>query len=117
MRNKNKIDIDFNRLIPADDEEFSLPLDLTDIIYICREYSKMGFNIQNQVDNILEEGIENSINKGIVKKENIPQIKQFLKAVSSNRLLGDAADQSDECLNLIKQFEYKHNVYFNLKVN
>ena len=35
------------------DEEYSIPLDISDIISICREYNKLGWQIQNQVENIL----------------------------------------------------------------
>lgn len=99
------------------DEEFSIPLDISDIISICREYNKLGWQIQNQVENILEVGIEESIKSGIVKKESLPHIKSFLRAIGSNAYFGDAGSQANDCIQLILEYEDKYKVSYISKSN
>jgi hypothetical protein len=60
--------LELKESIEDKEEEFSIPLDISDIINICREYNKLGWQIQNQVENILEVGVEESIKSGIVRK-------------------------------------------------
>lgn len=93
-----------------DDELFSIPLDISDIINICREYNKLGWQIQNQVENILEVGVEESIKNGSVRKESLPHIKAFLHCISQNPYFGDAGTQALDALDLIKTYEVKHHV-------
>ena len=92
------------------EEEYSIPLDISDIISICKEFNKLGWQIQNQVENILEVGVEESIKSGIVKQQSLPYIKSFLYAVSKNAYFGDAVAQAKECINLISEYEgiYRH---------
>jgi hypothetical protein len=92
------------------EEEYSIPLDISDIINICREYNKLGWKIQSQVENILEVGVEESIKQGIVHKESLPQIKSFLKSISRNAYFGDAVSQSNDCITLIKEYELLNKV-------
>lgn len=100
---------------PADktqDDEFSIPLDISDIINICREYNKLGWQIQTQVENILEVGVEESIKNGNVKKESLPAIKAFLVCITDNPYFGDAVSQALDCLSLIKGYENKHQISY-----
>jgi hypothetical protein len=90
------------------DEEFSIPLDISDIISICREYNKLGWQIQNQVENILEVGVEESIKTGCVKRESLPHIKSFLRSITTNAYFGDATAQAEDCIQLINQYELSH---------
>jgi len=94
------------------DEEYNIPLDISDIITICREYNKLGWQIQNQVENILEVGVEESIRSGNVRKESLPHIKQFLTRICENAYFGDAVSQAQDCIELIRQYEEKHNVKY-----
>lgn len=87
------------------EEEYSIPLDISDIISICQEYNKLGWQIQHQVENILEYGIEESITKGIVKKESLSHIKNFLRAICKNPYFGDAGSQANDCIVMIESFE------------
>lgn len=87
------------------DDEYSIPLDISDIISICREYNKLGWQIQSQVENILEVGVAESIKNGIVKKESLPHIKSFLLSISKNAYFGDAVSQADDCIQLIQEYE------------
>lgn len=87
------------------EEEFSIPLDISDIISICREFNKLGWQIQNQVETILEIGVEESINSGVVKQQSLPHIKNFLYAISKNAYFGDAVAQAEECISLITEYE------------
>jgi hypothetical protein len=98
------------------DEEFSIPLDISDIINICREFNKLGWQIQNQVENILEIGVEESIKSGFVKQQSLPHIKSFLKAICQNPYFGEAILQAKEVIYLISEFESKNkdkNISFN----
>jgi hypothetical protein len=96
------------------EEEFSIPLDISDIISICREYNKLGWQIQNQMETILENGVEDSIKNGIVKKEALPHIKDFLKRIYDNGYFGDASSQAQDCIELIKQYEGPPQLRLNL---
>jgi hypothetical protein len=91
--------------MPETQEEYSIPLDISDIINICQEYSKLGWNIQNQMNSILEHGIEESIKDGILTKEALPHIKDFMKAICNNVYFGDSCDQSLEIIQLIELFQ------------
>lgn len=91
-----------------DNDEYSIPLDISDIITICREYNKLGWQIQNQVENILEVGVEESIKSGNVKKESLPHIKSFLQQIMKNAYFGDAVSQANDCIRLIQEYEDKH---------
>lgn len=86
-------------------DEYSIPLDISDIINICREYNKLGWMIQNQVENILEVGIEEAIKSGNIKKESLPHIKAFLSRICENYCFGDASSQAQDCIELINQYE------------
>lgn len=90
------------------DEEYSIPLDISDIISICREYNKLGWQIQNQVESILEAGIEESITSGVVKRESLPHIKHFLQSICRNAYFGDAVSQAHDCITLIVEYEFRN---------
>lgn len=102
--NKKNSQVSFH-LNQNNEEIYDIPLDISDIINICREYNKLGWHIQSQIENILEVGVEESIKTGLVKKSSLPHIKQFLKAITSNSYFGDAVSQSEECLSLINDYE------------
>lgn len=92
------------------EEEFSIPIDITDILNICKEYNKLGWQIQRQIENILEVGIEESIKSGLVKKESLSHIKNFLLAIGKNPYFGDAVSQAHDCINLISEYEEKNKL-------
>ena len=92
------------------DDEFSIPLDISDIISICRDFNSLGWQIQQQVENILEVGVEESIKSGNVKKESLPRIKFFLKKICGNAYFGDAVSQADDCIRLIQDYEEKYQI-------
>lgn len=94
------------------DEEFEIPIDLSDILNVCKEYNKLGWKIQNQVENLLELGIDEAVKKGIVKVESLPHIKDFLNSICDNAYFGDAAYQANECIALIDHFEMRSPSYF-----
>lgn len=99
------------------DDEYDIPLDISDIINICREYNKLGWQIQNQVENILEAGVEESIKTGHVKQQSLPHIKSFLKSICDNAYFGDAVTQAYDCINLIQQHEEKYKVTYSSASN
>jgi hypothetical protein len=92
------------------DEEFSIPLDISDIISICKEFNNLGWQIQQQVENILEVGVEESIKSGIVKEESLPHIKYFLHRICKNAYFGDAVSQAQDCIRLIQDYEEKYQI-------
>jgi hypothetical protein len=105
-------ELDFGPLntVLADDEEFSIPLDISDIISICREYNKLGSMIQLQVEQILEIGVEEAVKAGAVKQESLPDIKIFLDKICDNPYFGDANLQAKNCLYLIDLFLEKNKI-------
>jgi hypothetical protein len=94
------------------EEEYSIPLDISDIISICREFNKLGYQMQNQVENILEVGVEESIKNGFVKKESLPHIKSFLLSICKNAYFGDAVLQAQDCIALIQDYEDSYRLPF-----
>lgn len=94
------------------EEEFEIPIDLSDILNVCKEYNKLGWKIQNQVENLLELGIDEAVRKGIVKVESLPHIKDFLNSICDNAYFGDAVDQANECIALIDHFEMRSPGFF-----
>lgn len=107
--NAHELDLnDSSITTSSEEEEYSIPLDISDIITICREFNKLGWQIQNQVDEILEVGVEESIKNGSVKQQSLPHIKSFLKAITSNAYFGDAVSQAHGCIKLIEDYEEAH---------
>lgn len=96
------------------DDEFSIPLCINDLLNICREFNKLGYQIQNQVENILELGIEESIKAGNVKRESLPHIKFFLEQIIKNSYFGDAVSQAEECIFMISKFQDENIFHTNL---
>jgi hypothetical protein len=99
------------------DDEFSIPIDISDIISICKDFNSLGWQIQNQVENILEVGVEESIKSGFVKQESLPHVKYFLHKICKNAYFGDAVSQAQDCIKLIQQFEEKYKVTYALTAN
>lgn len=99
---------------PSDekDEEYSIPLDISDIINICKDFNSLGWHIQNQIENILEVGVEESIKSGHVKQQSLPHIKHFLRRICGNVYFGDAASQAEDCLKLIQSYEEKYQIQY-----
>jgi hypothetical protein len=86
-------------------DEYSIPLDISDLITICQEYNQLGWNIQQQIGMILEDGLEETIKSGTVKREALPHIKSFLRAITRNPLFGDASEQAKTCIDLIDLYQ------------
>jgi len=100
--------------ISASEEEYSIPLDMSDLISVCQEFSNLGLQIQSQIEHILELGIEESIKSGLIKKEHLPQLKKFLKIINQNPYFGDACSQSgDLILKIDKIIGLKKSYNFN----
>ena len=95
---------------PTPEDEFNIPLCIEDIISICREYNKLGWQLQQQIENIVELGVEEAINSGEVQQAALPYIKNFLVAITLNPYFGDAADQSKCCIALINQYQETNKI-------
>lgn len=98
-------------------DEFSIPLDISDILFICKEYHKLGWQIQNQIETILEIGIDESIKNGFVKPESLSHIKNFLLTIGKNPYFGDAVTQAHDCTELILEFEEKNKLKLISSIN
>ncbi|MCZ2224423.1 MAG: hypothetical protein LC122_12440 [Chitinophagales bacterium] len=91
----------------------STPIDISEIIYICREFATLGYSIQYQIENILENGVEMCLRNGLVKQESLPHIKDFLIKIKDNYYFGDAATQAVDCIEQISRFEKNKNINLN----
>jgi hypothetical protein len=87
-------------------------LNIYDIINICIEYNKLGYNIQKQVEAILESGVEQSIRNGKITSESIPHIKQFLSYICENSYSSEASEQAFQYYLTIEEFEHEYPKYF-----
>jgi hypothetical protein len=85
-------------------DSFSIPLNISDIISICREYHKLGWQLQYQIESLLEVGVEQSIKDGHVKANSLPFIKDFLQRIVGNVYFGDASQQAEECIYLLEEY-------------
>jgi hypothetical protein len=109
-------DVKLLEVVGVGEEEYSIPLDISDIINICREYNKLGWQIQNQVESILDLGVDQSIKASYVKRESLPHIKSFLRSICENPYFGDAVDQAKDCIFLLEEYEQQNksiNMYSN----
>lgn len=100
-----------------EEETFDLPLDISDIISVCREYSKLGWTVQNQIECIMEIGIQEAVNSGAVSIPSLPHIKNFLQQIQQNGYFGEASTQAQDCVQMIELFETQHPELFSSNVN
>lgn len=89
----------------------STPIDISEVIALCKEYAILGSAIQNQIDFILENGVEEAIKNN--KITYIDYIKDFLTKMSAIYYLGDAALQAEDCLNQLNKIKTKSKVIYN----
>jgi hypothetical protein len=101
-------DLDFSLEDVAEEEDFEIPLDIEDVISICREYNKLGWQLQNQTEAILNMGVEEALTSGYVKKEALPHVKEFLQQVITSISVGGAVSQASDCIDIINQYLAKH---------
>lgn len=104
------LNLEKSTLTNEKDDEYSIPICIDDIITICREYTKLNWQIQNQMENILESGVDEAIENGSVSKTSLPYIKNFLKRICDNPYFGEATDQANDCIELICQYEDRHKI-------
>jgi len=97
--------------------DIDIPIDITDIIGVCKEYSSLGWQIQNQIEAIKDFGLEESVRRGIVKAQSLPIIKDFFKKIVDNAWFGDAAEQAYEFIMLIDDLELRRPELFRSKKN
>ncbi len=95
----------FSSINRNEQKDESSPLDISEIMQICREFSNLGFNIQNQIEYILENGILTSLSDGKINKSHLPFIKQFLLLIKDNFYFGDASYQASDIIDEISKIE------------
>lgn len=108
----NKLNFSLNN--ESTEETFSNPIDISDIISVCKEYSKLGWKVQSQVECIMEIGIDEAIKSNAVTVASLPHIKDFLQQISQNPYFGDACDQAVDCIHLIDMFEDTNPTLFQI---
>jgi hypothetical protein len=96
------------QLVPVEPETLDNPISMFDIISICREYNKLGYQMQSQVDQLLELGIQDAIKTRVVSAAALPHIKSFLQQVIRNPYFGEAVDQATDCVRLIEDWQDAH---------
>lgn len=102
----------FNLNNESSEENYSNPIDISDIINVCKNYSKLGWKVQYQVECIMEVGIDEAIKTGTVTVASLPHIKDFLQQISQNPYFGDACDQAVNCIHVIEMFEDSNPALF-----
>jgi len=97
------------------EDEYSIPLDISDIINICREYTKLTWQTQSYIESILEMGVDEAIKSGSVQQDSLPHIKNFLLKICDNSYFGDATSQAKEAIYLIDTYldANLQSVYYN----
>lgn len=85
----------------------SNPIDISEIFEICKEYSSLGFQIQNEIDFILENGFDEAIKKKKINNYNFHIMKDFFSKISKMYYLGDAAIQAEDFIKEIDSYELK----------
>lgn len=91
-----------------DQDAFSTPLHISDLLSLCKSYHQLGYSIQSQVETIVEIGIEEAIRTGAVNPIALPHIKAFLRSIADEQLYGDAASIALDCVCLIELYEDRH---------
>lgn len=108
----NKLKLNLNK--ETTEETFSIPLNVSDILDVCKEYTKLGWKVQSQVESIMDIGIDEAIKSGTVTVASLPHIKDFLQQISQNPYFGDACDQAIDCIHLIELFEDANPTLFQI---
>lgn len=98
-------------------ETVDIPIDIGDIISVCKEYSALGWQIQGQIEAIKEFGLEDAVIKGAVKAQSLPIIKDFFEKIVENAWFGDAAEQAYELVLLIDDLQLRRPELFRSKKN
>jgi hypothetical protein len=98
-------------------ETLDIPIDIGDIIGVCKEYSALGWQIQTQIEAIKEFGLEDGVKRGSVKAQSLPLIRDFFKKIVENAWFGDAAEQAYELIMLIDDLELRKPELFKTKKN
>lgn len=80
-----------------------IPLHISDITSICKQFSKLSSKSKVTLELILEEGIQ-AINSGKISYAEVFELKEFLVTIKDNPLFGDASQQADLILNEINYF-------------
>lgn len=94
------------------EESFTIPLHISDILKVCRSHSKLGWLIQSQAEAVLELGVTEAVDSGLVSIEALPHIKDFLLNIAENLYFGEASDQAADCIYLIDIFEQDNPTLF-----
>src|ERR1700684_3745651 len=89
-------------------DAFSIPLHISDLLSLCKSYHQLGYSIQSQVEMIVDIGIEEAITSGVVDLIALPHIKHFLRSIAEEPIFGDASSIALDCVCLIELYEDKH---------
>lgn len=83
-------------------EQYDIPIDVSDLLTLCKRFSQLGWKIQSQVEYVVENGLEEALESGVITADSLPHIRSFLKLICENVYFGDAADQ---CLDVLTKLD------------
>jgi hypothetical protein len=89
-------------------DHFDVPLDLTDVLTVCREFSRLGYNIQAQIELLIDHGVENAINQQLIKRSSLPYIRSFLRTIVDAQYFGEAGSKADDLITEIDFFIHRN---------
>lgn len=101
-----------NSGLVSNDETYNIPIDISDILTVCREYSQLGYNIQHQIEQMMEVGVEEAVNSGMIKAQVLPLIRSFLQSICANCFFGDACDQAYSAIMMLDDYTMKYPQLF-----
>jgi hypothetical protein len=95
------------------DDEFSIPLDISDLLNICKEFNELNAATKLQLENIIDNGIENSLKQGLITYDGLPKIINFFSKIKENAYFGDAASQAEDFLSVMRALSKARNKTLN----
>lgn len=86
----------------------NVAIDITDILTICKQYNILGWNLQGQLEYLIENGVEETVNNGKVSVEMLPYIRDFLKSITERLTNADVVDQAYAIIMMIDYYEFNY---------
>lgn len=105
------LDINHSRRVVKDDE-FDIPMSISDIIEVCQEYSKLE-NLQDCIEDVIDDNVDALIKSGKLNIKSIPKLLVFLDKISNNPYFGDASYQAEQLIITLKKCMRNHNNLLN----
>jgi hypothetical protein len=91
----------------TENDEFDIPLNITDFIEVCKNYSNLG-NYQTYIDQLAEDNEAKSVPINV-----IPGLIRFFDSISNNPYFGDARFASNKISKKLKLILNNYNKSLN----